>query len=162
MKKSLGLIVLGLGYCLNASADIWVWVDADGESHYVSSNKPIWTWMDAYGQAHYSDVPESEFATRVTLVWHSSNRLSAAAQSGSPNSENGGGNFDPDESDEERQEREIAEAYYCNQAKEIYDTYLSAPRLFKTTDDGQREYLSVQETVTTLAETKAKVDNLCG
>ena len=42
----------------------------------------------------------------------------------------------------ERLQRENAEKYYCNRAQDIYDSYLKAPRLYRTTEAGVREYLS--------------------
>jgi hypothetical protein len=54
-----------------------------------------------------------------------------------------------------------AEAYYCKRATEIYDSYVNAPRLYKTGADGEPEYLSDEEATQTIAETKAKVDDLC-
>jgi len=67
----------------------------------------------------------------------------------------------PGESVEERQEREMAEVYYCKRAKEIYDSYVNAPRLYRTDSDGERTCLSDEEAAQTLAETQAKVDDLC-
>ena len=58
-------------------------------------------------------------------------------------------------------EREKAEKYYCKRAQEVYDSYLKAPRLYKTNDTGVREYLSDEESAQTLAETKARVEELC-
>ena len=67
----------------------------------------------------------------------------------------------PGETPEERKEREQAETYYCERAQQIYDSYLNAPRLYKTSDDGTRVYLSDEESEITLSETKAQVDELC-
>jgi hypothetical protein len=38
---------------------------------------------------------------------------------------------------------------------------VKAPRLYETREDGSRHYLSKEEAETTLAETKAQVDELC-
>ena len=57
--------------------------------------------------------------------------------------------------------REQAEAYYCKRATEIYDSYLNAPQLYRTNEKGEREYLSKKEAAATIAETKAKRDELC-
>ena len=56
----------------------------------------------------------------------------------------------------------MAEAYYCRRATEIYDSYVNAPQLYKTSADGEKEYLSDEEAEATLSETKARVDELCG
>ena len=58
-------------------------------------------------------------------------------------------------------ERELAEAYYCKRATEIYDSYVNAPRLYKTNEDGEREYLSKEDTARTISETRAQKDKAC-
>lgn len=157
--KRFFVFVLGLGISIGAYADIWKWVDAQGKTHFVDTDKSIFTWLDEFGNVHYSDKPDHEDAVSVQLVWHSAGRLqdvdSHEAEKVSKNSAR------PGESVKEREERQMAEAYYCKRAKEIYDSYLNAPRLYKTNSDGERAYLSDEEAAQTLAETKAKVDELC-
>ena len=75
--------------------------------------------------------------------------------------ESGSGYAYPGETAEERAEREKAEAYYCKRATEIYDSYKNAPQLYRTNEAGEREYLSKKEAAATIAETKAKMDELC-
>lgn len=148
--------------CLLASgvarSDVWKWVDAHGNTHFVDSDHAIYTWVDAYGKVHYSDKPGHEDAVSVQLVWHSAGSLDDVeqGQSAAPSA----AEQDPDETPSERQEREQAEAYYCNRAREIYDSYRNAPRLYRTVD-GERQYLSDEQAADTLAETKARVDELC-
>mgnify|MGYP000134410528 CR=1 FL=1 len=72
-----------------------------------------------------------------------------------------GGKVDPGETPEERAEREEAEAYYCKRATEIYESYVKAPRLYKTNDAGERVYLDKEEAAQTIAETRAQKDELC-
>ena len=55
----------------------------------------------------------------------------------------------------------MAEAYYCKRATEIYDSYVNAPRLYKTNDDGEKEYLSKAAAAAEIADTKSKKDELC-
>lgn len=146
---------------LCAHADIWKWVDESGRTHFVDSDTPIYTWVDEFGKRHYADVPGHEDAVSVELVWHSSGTLETAQQGGDRGKAKGSNEVYPGETPEERFEREQAEAYYCKRAQEIYESYLNAPRLYKTREDGTRHYLSKEETDTTLAETKAQVDELC-
>lgn len=161
MKKLAAIIALGLGLCPIANADVWKWVDAYGDTHYVDTDTPIYTWLGDNGKVHYSDKPEHSNAVAVQLVWHSTGTVAEAEES-----ESGGGGsredpVDPNETEEERQEREQAEAYYCKRATEIYDSYLNAPQLYKTNDEGEKEYLTEEEAETTIAETKVRVDELC-
>ena len=153
-----GLLIFGLGQA--AHADVWKWVDASGKTHYVDTMKPIYTWVDEYGKSHYSDTPDHEDAVSVEFVWHSRGNLDEVAV---PDEEGGasGGSRASDETDEDRAEREAAEAYYCKRATEIYESYVNAPQLYRTSESGEREYLSKEEAEKTLAETRAKKDKLC-
>ncbi len=159
--KRLLLIMLTCGVSLCANADVWKWVDEDGKTHFVDSNTPIYTWVDEFGKRHYADVPGHEDAVSVELVWHSKGSLDAMQQGGDREQGSGSNEAYPGETPEERFEREQAEAYYCKRAQEIYESYLNAPRLYKTREDGTRHYLSKEEAENTLAETKAQVDEMC-
>ncbi len=166
MKSVIAIVVLAFGLCLSAKADVWKWVDAYGETRYVDTMMPIYTWLDDYGKVHYSDKPEHENAVAVVLVWHSKGTLSGAERSGNGDSDTATGasrrtDIDPDETEKERVEREKAEAYYCKRVTEIYDSYVNAPRLYKTGADGEKEFLTDEEAEATLSETKARVSELC-
>ena len=153
------VFVFGLGISVGAHADIWKWIDAQGKTHFVDTDTSIFTWLDESGKVHYSDKPDHEDAVSVQLVWHSTGQLQDLDSQESENKNQK--NTRPGETAEERQEREMAEAYYCKRAKEIYDSYVNAPRLYTTDSDGERAYLSDEDAAQTLAETKAKVDELC-
>lgn len=167
MKNVIAIIVLAFGLCLSAKADVWKWTDAYGETRYVDTMTPIYTWLDDNDKVHYSDHPEHENAVAVVLVWHSKGKLSDAQRSADEDSESSSSasqrsDIDPNESEEDRIEREKAEAYYCKRATEIYDSYVNAPRLYKTGADGEKVFLTDEEAEATLSETKAKVSELCG
>lgn len=159
MKELATIILLGLGFSTNASADVWTWVDANGDTHYVDTENTIYTWVDQDGKVYYSDKPEHEDAVAVALVWHSPGSLSDIEEA--VNQEDEIGNAYPGETETERLTREMAEEYYCNRAREIYDTYAKAPQLYKTDENGERQYLSEEETAATLVETEARVAELC-
>ncbi len=159
MTRIITTVVLLFGFCLAANADVWQWVDASGKTHFVDTMKPIYTWVDEFGKSHYSDTPDHEDAVSVELVWHSAGTL-ADVDNPAGDTESGGYAY-PGETAEERAEREKAEAYYCKRANEIYESYLNAPQLYRTNESGEREYLSKQEAAATIAETKAKRDELC-
>ena len=94
----------------------------------------------------------------VELVWVSSGSL---AEVEGDEDESGSGYAYPGETPDERAEREKAEAYYCKRATEIYESYVKAPRLYKTNDAGEREYLSKEEAARTIAETRTQMNELC-
>jgi hypothetical protein len=160
MNKLLIACVLLLGVTQGAYADIWKWVDADGKTHFVDSQRPIYTWLDEHGKRHYADQPDHEDAVSVQLVWHSKGDLEEAESSGHASAGSGGYAY-PGETAEERAERERAEEYYCKRATEIYESYRNAPQLYETDENGKRKYLSKAEAAQTIAETKQKKDELC-
>ena len=161
MKKLTAIIVLGFGFCLTANADVWKWVDVYGKTHFVDTMTTIYTWLDEYGKVHYSDKPEHADAVSVELVWHSIGDLANTEGSDGTAGTFRGKEIDPNETVDERIEREMAEAYYCKRAGEIYDSYVNAPKLYKTNADGEKVYLTDEEAEATLSETKAKVAELC-
>jgi hypothetical protein len=150
------IILLSVFVCSAALADIWKWVDANGETHFVDSNTAIFTWVED-GKTFYSDTPDHEDAVAVQLVWVSKGTfddMESAAESSD-------GYAFPGETPDERAEREKSEAHYCKRATEIYDSYINAPRLYRTDESGEREYLSKKDVKATLTETKSKMDDLC-
>lgn len=162
MKKIVSILILGFGISASAHADIWKWVDANGDTHYVDSKTPIYTWLDENGRSHYADTPNHYSAVLVKLVWHSQGDLPDASQAAVSQSASKRKKYvPPGETEAERHEREQAESYYCKRATEIYESYLTAPRLYDTDAEGNRVYLSASDGEKLLAETKTKVDALC-
>jgi hypothetical protein len=151
------LLLLFVFFSASASADVWKWVDAKGITHFVDTNTAIFTWVDDDDKLHYADTPDHTDAVAVQLVWHSAGSLQDLNPMGAPL----GQDDYPGETDEQRLEREKAEAYYCKRATEIYDSYVNAPRLYKTNDDGEKEYLSKADAKAEIADTKLKKDELC-
>lgn len=159
MTRLLTLFVLMIGVSAPAIADVWKWVDATGKTHFVDTMTPIYTWIDAGGKRHYSDTPGHEDAVSVELVWHSGGTLGDLE--GSEGEDADDDYAYPGETAEERAEREAADAYYCKRATEIFESYVNAPRLYRTNDAGEREYLSEQDAAATIAETKARMTEIC-
>ena len=159
MTRLLLLFALTLGLAVPAYADIWKWVDANGKTHFVDTKTAICTWVGDDGKVHCADTPDHEDAVSVELVWHSPGTL-ADLEEADEDGESGGYAY-PGETAEERAEREKAEAYYCRRATAIFESYLNAPRLFRTSESGEREYLSEEDAAATIAETKAKMNELC-
>ncbi len=155
------IAVILLGFSFSASADIWRWTDMNGVVRYVTSTKALYTWADDTGKVHYSDAPDHEDAVRVELVWHAKgNQLYKDGDSLVADNAMAESVTDTD-SEIERLARDAEEARYCQRAKEVYDSYVNAPRLYNTDKNGKREYLKPHETRRLLAETKATVKELC-
>jgi len=150
------LLLLSVFCCGSAAADIWKWVDAEGKTHFVDTSTSIFTW-EVDGRVFYSDTPDHEDAIAVQLVWVSKGALEDKESAANSSD----GYAFPGETPDERAEREDAEAYYCKKATEIYDSYKNAPRLYRTNEAGEREYLSEESAEATLTDTKTKMDELC-
>ena len=157
-RRILIATALLIGFFQSASADVWRWIDDNGDTHFVDTMRPIYTWRDDFGKVFFSDKPDHVNAVSVELIWHSSGSIDEVEQE---EDSSGSNELYPGETEAEREERKAAEAYYCKRATEIYDSYVNAPRLYKTGDDGEPEYLSEEDAAQTIAETKARVDELC-
>ena len=155
-------LILLLGISAGAHADIWKWVDANGDVHFVNTYKPIYTWQDESGRVFFADKPGHEDAVSVDLVWHSKgDSVEEAAQAASKKPSQGSGWAHPGETAEQRLEREKAEQYYCKRAQEIYESYLNAPRLYETDAEGEKVYLSDEQMAAKIKETEDAVSQLC-
>lgn len=156
-------IVLSIFCCGSAVADIWKWIDADGKTHFVSTQTAIYTWVESE-KVFYSDTPDHEDAVLVQLIWHSKGTMEDT-QSTLANMESAAESSDgyafPDETPEERAAREAVEAHHCKRVTEIYKSYENAPRLYRTNAAGEREYLSTKDAKATMDETKKKMDDAC-
>ncbi len=159
MHRILLVLALTFGICISANADVWRWTDGKGDMHYVDTMRPIYTWQDEFGKVFFADKPSHVNAVSVELIWHSSGSLDEVE--GGEEAKSGSNELLPGETEAEREERRQAEAYYCKRATEIYDSYVNAPRLYKTGEDGEPQFLSDEEAATTITETKDKVDELC-
>ena len=160
MNRLTATVLLLCGFALNANADIWKWVDANGKTHFVDTITPIYTWTDESGKVHYSDTPEHADAVSVELVWVSTGSLPDADNGAGEEADSGSYAY-AGETAEDRAKREQAEAYYCERATQVYESYINAPQLYRTNEAGEREYLSKQEGEAIIAETKAKKEKFC-
>ena len=159
MNRFLVICVLIFGVCQAASADVWKWVDSRGKTHFVSTMKPIYTWVDEFDKVHYADKPDHVDAIAVQIVWHAKGSVDDVAESGDEPEVD---EFAfPGETEEQRVARKQAESYYCQRATEIYESYVNAPQLYRTDDDGEREFLSKSDVAKTIADTQAKKEELC-
>lgn len=142
MKALTAIIVLVFGLSLNANADIWKWVDENGN-------------------VHYSDMPAHEYAKNAQVVRYSAGRRSASTSSDTRTNMSRGEEADSEKASQEDQEREDAQAYYCEQARDIYRSYVDAPRLYRTSEDGKKEFLTDEEMAATIASAEASMAEWC-
>lgn len=135
-------------------ADVWKWVDAFGETRYVDTARPIFTWVEEE-RVYFSDTPDHEDAIAVQLVWHSRGNLADLGDD--PEAEGDGST----ESPEDRAARLEAQREYCQRVTEIHDSYVNAPRMYRTNDKGDREYLSDREVRKAIREIAAAKKDAC-
>ena len=161
--KQLFTVLLLTVLSVTADADIWKWVDANGDVHFVESDSPIYTWTDEQGRVFYSDTPDHEDAVSVELIWVSGGDLAdeeAEQPAEEPTPITGGRLFSEETAEEVAAELQ-ARAEFCERATEVYDAYTNAPRIYKTNDRGRRIYLSAREAKALIEETRAKKDAAC-
>lgn len=142
MKALTAITLLVFGLCLNANADIYKWVDENGN-------------------VHYGDKPAPEYTKSTQVVRHTSGQRSAFNASDSRTITSQREKIEPKEASQDKKEGEDAQSYYCEQARDIYRSYVDAPRLYRTGKDGQREYLSDDEMAATIANARATVAEWC-
>lgn len=161
--KRLAFAVLLTALSVAADADVWKWVDANGEVHFVESDCPIYTWTDEQGRVYYSDTPDHEDAVSVELIWVSGGGLGeeeAEQPAEEPTPITGGRLFSEETAEQVAAELQAREEF-CKRATEVYDAYINAPRIYKTNDRGRRIYLSTREAKALIEETRAKKDAAC-
>lgn len=161
--KQLFTALLLTAISVTANADVWKWVDANGDVHFVESNSPIYTWTDEQGRVFYSDTPDHEDAVSVELIWVSGGSLEeeeTTEPADEPTPITGGRLFSEEAAEEVAAQLEAREEF-CERATEVYDSYVNAPRIYKTNDRGRRIYLSDREAKALIDETKAKKDSAC-
>ncbi len=148
--KKLALILLGLSISIGASAAVWMWTDADGV-------------------VHYSDYPADEGAVLIEIESKPTNRAAIAEQREKTialeHERQQGNRLRREEKAEEKDQRKIDRKLAkekCATARERYDTYYNAPRLYRTTEDGGFEYLSSEEIDTLRAKELTAISKWCG
>lgn len=151
-------IITVLLFGANATADVWSWEDAKGVKHYVDTTTPIFTWVDESGRVFYSDTPGHVGAVAVQLVWHSSGTLGELSEAANEDPE---GLAFPAETPEQREEREAAEEHLCEHARDAFDAYKTAERLYRTNDAGEKEYLSKRQIRATMKDAESSVKKFC-
>ncbi len=161
MVRVLFLMALLLGVASTARADVWQWVDAQGVTHYVDSDRPIYSWVDEQGKVHYSDKPDHDNAVSVEFIWYSKGTLDDTQAAADVDASAPSSYAAPGETDAERADRQKTAAHNCKRATEIYDSYVASDRLYQTDANGKREFLSKSDAAAMLAETKARVEEWC-
>jgi hypothetical protein len=128
----------------------------------------VYKWVDTTGQVHYSDLPPSESGAKL-LGTFERNLLPQAADEYDNTSDTSGQQDssppvdEPSAADAAAVRRDVAKvrAEQCQIAQAQYKTYVESRRLYRTTADGKREYLTDAELTTARLQAKKDVDDLC-
>jgi hypothetical protein len=138
----------------------------------------VWMWKDASGEAHYSDQPvEGAVRVKATIPRGQSGGASTSAPAaapsgpgpGSPKSKVAAANEAGDLARNKTREQlavqeDVARKQdeQCKQAKDVYDKSISARRIYKTGQDGEREFMSDAEADEYRVKARADMDAYCG
>lgn len=138
-----------------AAAEVYRYVDDDGNVVYTDRPVPGAELVNV-DASFIGDGPRP----RPSPTASSSSSGSGEPGSGSGNAGNGGGGSasgetGPDELTPEQR------AQNCERARERRERYTSSRRLYRTTADGEREYLSSEEIDEARAQAAADVEQWC-
>ncbi len=134
------------------------------------AEKEVFRWVDEQGVVHYSDRPidPRARATGITFQptdparireqelrqWEQQNQ---AAESARDEQE---GAVDALEANKKAQEARIRQLE-CKAARERYETYTTAPRLYESLPGGERRYLTDEELSAARSQAEADVETWC-
>ena len=139
----------------------------------AADSQTVYRAVDELGNPAFTDRPEEYDAAEAVLiaVAASPTRKRVAPPTGAAASSEDGENKSVAEQIREQHAAEDAaeqarqddvKAQNCDRATKRFDKYKSARRLFRQTDDGEREYLSDDETDAARNEAASSVDRWCG
>jgi hypothetical protein len=135
----------------------------------VADEGTVYLWVDPDGTPHYQDrPPDGAPAKELSLRYRLSDpaALQAAAQRKSELAD--AATVREDQQAEEAASEQAARAEVkrqreanCKQARERLEKYETAHRLYKPSADGERQYLTDEETDAARAEARRTVDEWC-
>jgi hypothetical protein len=124
----------------------------------------VYKWVDAQGKLQYGDRPPDGVKAEVVelLGTHSAGQArSTTARSDAPSPSKAG----PATEDREKKavEADVAatQQKQCADAQERYRKLIEGRRLYKTGDNGERQYLTSEEIDSERMNAKREVDEIC-
>src|SRR5689334_12844588 len=138
-------------------------VAAAGLLACFAANADVYKYTDAKGNVEYTDKPHALPAERLNVQTQKSEEVKA-----SPPSAAKPANSTESSSADEQAKKQPAKApgsdeslSPCERAKQKYDAYSTAQRLYEDKGNGERRYLTDQELDAARAAAKASRDTLC-
>jgi hypothetical protein len=145
---SLGALVL-IGASALAQADVYRWVDAQGEVHYSDRWVPGSVLIKVErSRATPSAIANTQSAEQNRLAVTNDRINAQQAQNA--------------ESRAVQRDVQEARTTQCKEAKERYDKSIQARRIFRTGKDGEREYLSDAEADEWRLKARSEMQQACG
>ncbi len=150
---SAGTLLLGLvwGTAVAQNATVYKWVDNQGVTHYTDNPPESASNVSDTGIRYRRTNPQS-VQTRV-----SREQTSFAEQQGRRNDQQQAGAQDRNQREADENERRKN----CEQSRQVMEKYDTAHRLYRTTPDGEREYLDSDQIDSARAEAAAAVKKWC-
>lgn len=125
----------------------------------------IYTWTDEDGVVHFGDRPSGVASERTIYIATERAGVpapavprtpaTAAGQQAAPEAAT------PQQTEEERRAAECERAEKCQMYKERLQSYLTARRLYRQDENGERVYLSEDEMLAARAEVQERIVEFC-
>lgn len=128
----------------------------------------VYTWVDDEGEVHYSDKPDYIPAERLNVRTQPANPARMAAQAEDQETLDQARLIREHQEIEDNQAAEADRQFVlaeresnCQKARERMEVYTEAHRLYRPTAEGGREYLSADEIDRARADTMKDVNEWC-
>ncbi len=129
----------------------------------------VYRWVDAQGKVQYGDRPPDGVKAEVVplLGVHSSTAASQPAPNPSPPRPQPSGNAPPPAPASNKTKEAVAEDVaaarekQCTEAQDRYKKLVEGRRLYKTGENGEREFLTSDEIDTARINAKQELDAVC-
>ena len=130
----------------------------------VMAEGEVYRWKDVNGVWHYSDQPQpgAELVKKLGTRSNSSNSPSAPPSAPAAAPDNGIPPLSREVTQQVRQEAAKAKAEQCKKATEAYESAITARRLYKEDDKGNRTYLTDEQIDAARLEARSTRDIACG
>lgn len=128
----------------------------------LTAQADVYRWVDATGEEHYSDRPvEGAELIRMTTPRPATPRSAPPPRTAAVASP---GEAPPTSDTARAVAKDLAaqRARECSEAKARYEKSLQARRIFRTLENGEREYLSDAEADQVRLDNRARMDAACG
>jgi hypothetical protein len=128
----------------------------------------IYKWTDENGNVHYQDRPTGDAnLERVDIVSRDTDRSVVqarldASREARESAEEAAAEAEPEKTREELRMEQLAREDKCQSYRDKLDTFLNARRMYRETENGEREYLDDEQQLEARAKVEEKIAEYCG